>query len=101
VIIFQDKGILPHNPNPRARAQPQAVPQVQQVPTQEPTQQTTQQQVPPEQQQEPTSQEVPAEMPVPESPGVVVVFGRFNPPTIGHEKLLKEPQKKQKREVMS
>lgn len=40
----------------------------------------TQQEVQPEQQ--------PAETPVPESPGVVVVFGRFNPPTIGHQKLL-------------
>jgi cytidyltransferase-like protein len=63
-----------------------------QAATQEPnvqptvTQQT--QQVPPEQQQEPAPEEVPAEMPVPEAPGVVVVFGRFNPPTIGHQKLL-------------
>lgn len=45
-----------------------------------PTDQTPQQQVPSEQQ--------PEEKPVPESPGVVVVFGRFNPPTIGHQKLL-------------
>jgi cytidyltransferase-like protein len=72
----------PSQPQPAA-VQPQAAAQPQQVPTQEPTQQTTQQ-VPPEQ-QEP---EVPEEMPVPETPGVVVVFGRFNPPTIGHQKLL-------------
>jgi cytidyltransferase-like protein len=51
-----------------------------------PEQVPTQQQVPPEQQ--PAPEEVPAEMPVPESPGVVVVFGRFNPPTVGHQKLL-------------
>ena len=68
-----------------------------QAATQEPnvqptdTQQT--QQVPPEQQQKPAPEEVPAEMPVPESPGVVVVFGRFNPPTIGHQKLLDKAAK--------
>jgi cytidyltransferase-like protein len=69
-----------------AAVQPQAAPQTQQAPTQEPTQQTTQQQVPPEQQT--TQEQPPVEKPVPESPGVVVVFGRFNPPTIGHQKLL-------------
>ena len=55
-----------------------------------PKQQSTKQEVPPEQQ--------PTETPVPEFPGVVVVFGRFNPPTIGHQKLLdraaKEANKK-------
>jgi cytidyltransferase-like protein len=51
----------------------------------------TQQQVPPEQQAAP--EQVPVEVPVPETPGVVVVFGRFNPPTIGHEKLLKRAAK--------
>ena len=80
----------PSQPQPAA-VQPQAAAQTQQVPTQEPTQQTTQQQVPPEQQ--PAPEEVPVEVPVPETPGVVVVFGRFNPPTIGHEKLLKRAAK--------
>lgn len=80
----------PSQPQPAA-VQPQAASQPQQVPTQEPTQQTTQQQVPPEQQTAP--EEVPVEVPVPETPGVVVVFGRFNPPTIGHEKLLKRAAK--------
>jgi hypothetical protein len=80
----------PSQPQPAA-VQPQAASQPQQVPTQEPTQQTTQQQVPPEQQAAP--EEVPVEVPVPETPGVVVVFGRFNPPTIGHEKLLKRAAK--------
>jgi len=51
---------------------------------------TTQQ---PTLQQEPSPEEVPAEMPVPESPGVVVVFGRFNPPTVGHQKLLDKAAK--------
>jgi len=51
------------------------------------------QQVPPEQQQEPAPKEIPAEVPVPEAPGVVVVFGRFNPPTIGHQKLLDKAAK--------
>ena len=50
-----------------------------------------QQQVAPEQQ--PAQNEVPAEMPVPETPGVVVVFGRFNPPTVGHQKLLDKAAK--------
>jgi hypothetical protein len=73
-----------------ASPQPQAAAPVAQEP--QPTQATqTQQQVPPEQQ---TAQEQPpVEMPVPETPGVVVVFGRFNPPTIGHEKLLKRAAK--------
>jgi hypothetical protein len=71
-------------------AQPQVAQQTQQDVTQEPTQQTTQQ-VPPEQQS--SQEQVPAEMPVPETPGVVVVFGRFNPPTVGHEKLLKRAAK--------
>ena len=31
--------------------------------------------------------------------GVVVVFGRFNPPTVGHEKLLKAAATEAKREV--
>jgi len=82
----------PAQPQPAA-VQPQAV-------AQEPTpveqglrQSAVQRQVPPEQQQEPASQEIPAEIPVPETPGVVVVFGRFNPPTIGHEKLLKRAAK--------
>jgi len=51
---------------------------------------TTQQ---PALQQEPSPEEVPAEMPVPEAPGVVVVFGRFNPPTVGHQKLLDKAAK--------
>jgi len=57
---------------------------------QEPSPQQTQnsQQVSPEQQSAPATEEQPAEVPVPETPGVVVVFGRFNPPTIGHQKLL-------------
>jgi len=63
-----------------------------QAATQEPVVQPTAaqqtQQAPPEQQQEPAPEEVPVEMPVPEAPGVVVVFGRFNPPTVGHQKLL-------------
>jgi hypothetical protein len=80
----------PSQPQPAA-VQPQAAAQTQQVPTQEPVQQTTQQQVPPEQQAAP--EQVPVEVPVPETPGVVVVFGRFNPPTIGHEKLLKRAAK--------
>jgi len=45
-------------------------------------------------QQEPVPEEVPAEeMPVPEAAGVVAVFGRFNPPTIGHQKLLDKAAK--------
>jgi hypothetical protein len=73
-----------------ALPQPQVATPVAQEPQQ--TQATqTQQQVPPEQQ--PAPEEVPVEVPVPETPGVVVVFGRFNPPTIGHEKLLKRAAK--------
>jgi len=87
----------PSQPQPAA-VQPQTVaqeptpvePGLQQAAAQQPA---PQQQVPPEQQQEPAPEQVPTEMPVPETPGVVVVFGRFNPPTIGHEKLLKRAAK--------
>lgn len=82
----------PSQPTAQAPAQAPAVtqtPVAEPQPTQQvavtPADQTAQQQVPPE--------EVPAEVPVPETPGVVVVFGRFNPPTIGHEKLLKRAAK--------
>jgi hypothetical protein len=83
----------PSQPQPAA-AQPQPVAQEPAPVAQEPQQAQvtqTQQQVPPEQQ--PAPEEVPVEVPVPEAPGVVVVFGRFNPPTIGHEKLLKRAAK--------
>jgi hypothetical protein len=70
--------------------QPQAAVPVAQEPQQVQVSQT-QQQAPPEQQV--AQEQPPAEMPVPETPGVVVVFGRFNPPTIGHEKLLKRAAK--------
>ena len=83
----------PSQPQPAA-AQPQPVAQEPAPVAQEPQQAQvtqTQQQVPPEQQAAP--EEVPIEVPVPEAPGVVVVFGRFNPPTIGHEKLLKKAAK--------
>ena len=77
----------PSQPTAQASAQPAVTqaPVAEPQPTQQvaavPADQTAQQEVPPEQQ--------PAEVPVPETPGVVVVFGRFNPPTIGHQKLLK------------
>jgi cytidyltransferase-like protein len=57
---------------------PQTTQQVQQEPQ-------TQQSVEPETQVSPEQQQ---ELPQPESAGVVVVFGRFNPPTVGHQKLL-------------
>lgn len=70
---------------PKPKSVPQPAVQQTQAPVQEPQQTKTpaQQEVPPEQQTPPAE-----ETPVPETPGVVVVFGRFNPPTIGHQKLL-------------
>ena len=52
-----------------------------------------QQQIPPEQQMpaDQAQQELPQEEP--QYNGVVVVFGRFNPPTVGHEKLLQKAAK--------
>jgi hypothetical protein len=90
----KDSSRLPTAATPTAQPDAAAVnPQAQKQsatrkasPKQKPTkQQSTQQEVPPEQQ--------PTETPVPEAPGVVVVFGRFNPPTVGHEKLLKRAAK--------
>ena len=80
----------------QAAAQPPALdPQAQKraTPQQEvPPEQQQQQEVPPEEEL-PPEEEVPVERPVPEAPGVVVVFGRFNPPTIGHQKLLDKAAK--------
>jgi hypothetical protein len=74
-----------------AAVQPQAVPQEPSPVAQKLQKTSTTQEVPPEQQA--AQEQPPAEMPVPEAPGVVVVFGRFNPPTVGHEKLLKRAAK--------
>ena len=90
----KDSPRLPTAATPTTQPDAVAVdPQSQQQATAQkssPKQQPTQQEVPPEEQ--------PTETPVPEFPGVVVVFGRFNPPTIGHQKLLdraaKEANKK-------
>ena len=72
-------------PQPAAAEVPATAAQPTQQVSAPPSEQPAQQQVAPEQQ--------PEEVPVPEAPGVVVVFGRFNPPTIGHEKLLKRDEK--------
>ena len=72
-------------PQPAAAEVPATAAQPTQQVSAPPSEQPAQQQVAPEQQ--------PEEVPVPEAPGVVVVFGRFNPPTIGHEKLLKRAAK--------
>ena len=62
----------------------------------------------PAQQKQPAQQQQQASKPAPEaeapegeestSTGAVIVFGRFNPPTIGHEKLLKAAATQAKRE---
>jgi len=72
-------------PQPAAAEVPATAAQPTQQVSAPSSEQPAQQQVAPEQQ--------PEEVPVPEAPGVVVVFGRFNPPTIGHEKLLKRAAK--------
>tara|TARA_B100001063_G_scaffold87587_1_gene81478 strand:- start:109 stop:1368 length:1260 start_codon:yes stop_codon:yes gene_type:complete len=53
-----------------------------------------------QQQKQPTQAAPEAEAPMDEmeSTGAVIVFGRFNPPTIGHEKLLKAAATQAKRE---
>ena len=89
------------NVEPPVAQEPQVAAQepVQQAPAQQelpPEQMPAQQEVPPEQmppEELPPEEEVPVERPVPEAPGVVVVFGRFNPPTIGHQKLLDKAAK--------
>ena len=55
-----------------------------------PEEQPVAQQAPPEQQ---AQQMPPEEQPVEEAPTITVVFGRFNPPTVGHEKLLNSAKK--------
>ena len=62
---------------------------------------SAQQKQPAQQQQQQATQAAPeAEAPMDEmeSTGAVIVFGRFNPPTIGHEKLLKAAANQAKRE---
>ena len=90
----KDSPRLPTASTPTAQPDAVAVdPQSQQQAT---TQKSSPKQKPTK--QEVSSEEQPTETPVPEFPGVVVVFGRFNPPTIGHQKLLdraaKEANKK-------
>jgi hypothetical protein len=80
----------PSQPQPAA-VQSQTIPQEPSPVAQKLQKTSTTQEVPPEQQA--AQEQPPAEMPVPEAPGVVVVFGRFNPPTVGHEKLLKRAAK--------
>ena len=66
-----------------------------------PAQQQQQQQVAQQQQQQQATQAAPEAEAQGEEMGsaaVVVVFGRFNPPTIGHEKLLKAAATQAKRE---
>jgi hypothetical protein len=77
----------PAQPTPQSAPVPAETPA---APVQ-PTQQVAA--TPTEQPAKEVAPEQPAEMPVPEAPGVVVVFGRFNPPTVGHEKLLKRAAK--------
>ena len=69
------------------------------TPTATPTQKKPVQQQQ-QQQQKPTqaASEIEAPEEALESSSVVVVFGRFNPPTIGHEKLLKAAATQAKRE---
>ena len=62
---------------------------------------SAQQKQPAQQQQQQATQAAPEEevpMDEMESTGAVIVFGRFNPPTIGHEKLLKAAATQAKRE---
>lgn len=98
-LVFYDKNQVPGQKDPStaqaAQSQISAASQQQNVvPSVEPQQnfiQQNPQQSPQTQQELPPGQEqLP---PQPETNGVVVVFGRFNPPTVGHEKLLKRAAK--------
>jgi len=60
---------------------------------QAPTPQSTQAAVAPAPQPQTTSQQAPEEQPEKELPPLTIVFGRFNPPTVGHEKLLKSAKR--------
>ena len=86
--FFGDNNIPGQKDSPRQPTQRSVEPPVAQEP-QVATQERSPGKVPAQQEVSPEQQEpAPEETPVPEAPGVVVVFGRFNPPTIGHQKLL-------------
>lgn len=58
-----------------------------------PTAQPTQAAQPPAPQPQAAPGQAPEEQPAEELPPLTVVFGRFNPPTVGHEKLLKSAKR--------
>ena len=58
-----------------------------------PTTQSTQAAQAPAPQPQAASGQAPEEQPAEELPPLTVVFGRFNPPTVGHEKLLKSAKR--------
>ena len=90
--IFQGRKSSKQQPGQQAAQTQQPTPQLEPQQPQPEVQQQPQTQQPELQQQiqEPTGQELPPEE---QKTGVVVVFGRFNPPTVGHEKLLRTAAK--------
>ena len=89
VVARTDKGKLKFIDGREAKGQEQPAAQRQGAPTAQPQ---AQQQAPaPIPQQAPGA--APEEQPAEELPPLTVVFGRFNPPTVGHEKLLKSAKR--------
>jgi len=93
LVARTDKGKLKYidGRQPKGAEQPAAGRQpTAAAPTTQPTQATAQEPAP---QPQATTGQAPEEQPAEELPPLTVVFGRFNPPTVGHDKLLKSAKR--------
>jgi hypothetical protein len=92
VVARTDKGKLKFTDGRKPKGAEEAGAEKQPA-AQAPTPQSTQAAVAPAPQPQTTSQQAPEEQPEKELPPLTIVFGRFNPPTVGHEKLLKSAKR--------
>ena len=88
VVARTEKGKLKFTSGRLRKGQEEPAAQAQQ-PAAAPTQAPAAAQVPAQEPAAELQQQAPEEQPAEETPPLTVVFGRFNPPTVGHEKLLK------------
>ena len=91
VVARTEKGKLKYIDGREAKGAEK--PAVERQPTSTPTAQPTATAQAPAQQPQAAPGQAPEEQPAEELPPLTVVFGRFNPPTVGHEKLLKSAKR--------
>jgi hypothetical protein len=91
VVARTEKGKLKYIDGREAKGAEK--PEAERQPTSTPTAQPTATAQAPAQQPQAAPGQAPEEQPAEELPPLTVVFGRFNPPTVGHEKLLKSAKR--------